>query len=365
MKSIFFIQKKAMSMWWWFRSMVTGMRRILNMLSIDWRFVYISFTSFFFFWSAINNQTKQFPFSIERAVWKRNLCHVFSNKSIETKTPNTKWCVNWSIMRKNYWRKWILWTGKLTIIYTKQKYSGNIMCENVKTIQSRWTLTNTIWIFCCFHLIFTTIEFSRCRYNKLSRTIRELAKRISEIDAKDPFRTEMSAMLLEKLYVIGLIPTKWDLNNATNISASSFCRRRLPVVMVRSKRFAMSFFFFFLLSTWNNNYSRQFFPLTDNMSEYIKNASDLIEQGHVRVGTDVVKDPAFLVSRTLEDFVTWVDSSKIRKHVMEYNNMVSVMTTVFFRWNENWIVFSSLVISARRFWHLKVLEEKNVLIYIL
>lgn len=58
------------------------------------------------------------------------------------------------------------------------------------------------------------------------------------------------------------------------------------------------------------------------MSEYIKNASDLIEQGHVRVGTDVVKDPAFLVSRTLEDFVTWVDSSKIRRHVEEYNNMV-------------------------------------------
>lgn len=73
------------------------------------------------------------------------------------------------------------------------------------------------------------------RYNKLSRTIRELAKRISEIDAKDPFRTEMSAQLLEKLYVLGLIPTKWDLNNAVNISASSFCRRRLPVVMVRSK----------------------------------------------------------------------------------------------------------------------------------
>lgn len=58
------------------------------------------------------------------------------------------------------------------------------------------------------------------------------------------------------------------------------------------------------------------------MSEIIKNATDLIEQGHVRVGTEVVKDPAFLVSRTLEDFVTWVDSSKIRRHVMEYNNMV-------------------------------------------
>ena len=44
-------------------------------------------------------------------------------------------------------------------------------------------------------------------------------------------------------------------------------------------------------------------------------------QGHVRVGPDVVKDPAFLVTRNLEDFVTWVDTSKIRKHLMEYKEL--------------------------------------------
>lgn len=73
------------------------------------------------------------------------------------------------------------------------------------------------------------------RYNKLARNIRDLATKISAVDAADPFRTETSAALMEKLYVLGLIPTKWDLNNAAKISASSFCRRRLPVVMVRSK----------------------------------------------------------------------------------------------------------------------------------
>lgn len=56
------------------------------------------------------------------------------------------------------------------------------------------------------------------------------------------------------------------------------------------------------------------------MSESIKNATALIEQGHVRVGNEMVKDPAFLVTRTLEDYVTWVDSSKIKKHVLEYND---------------------------------------------
>lgn len=110
------------------------------------------------------------------------------------------------------------------------------------------------------------IEFYR--YNKLSRDIREIAKKIKEIDAEHPFRVEQSALLLEKLYMMGLIPTKWDLSLTQTVSATSFCRRRLPVVMVRNK-----------------------------MSQNIKMATQLIEQGHVRVGAEVVKDPAFLVTR--------------------------------------------------------------------
>lgn len=130
------------------------------------------------------------------------------------------------------------------------------------------------------------------RYNKLSREIREVANKLTEVDPSDSFRTEMSSQLLEKLYVLGLIPTKWDLNNVDKVSASSFCRRRLPVVMKRN-----------------------------NMSESIPNASKLVEHGHVRVGPEVVKDPVFLVTRTLEDFVTWVDGSAIQRHVLEYNDL--------------------------------------------
>lgn len=75
-------------------------------------------------------------------------------------------------------------------------------------------------------------------------------------------------MLLEKLYAMGLIPTRQELGQVESVSASSFCRRRLPVVMVKNK-----------------------------MSENLKIATQLIEQGHVRVGPEVVKDPAFLVTR--------------------------------------------------------------------
>ncbi|XP_066581531.1 U3 small nucleolar ribonucleoprotein protein IMP3 [Prorops nasuta] len=129
------------------------------------------------------------------------------------------------------------------------------------------------------------------KYNKLAREIRELALKIKEIDAEHPFRIEQSAKLLEKLYIIGLISTKWDLALTQKISASSFCKRRLPIIMVRNK-----------------------------MCENIKMATKFIEQGHVRVGTEVVKDPAFLVTRSLEDFVTWVNTSAIKKHVLEYND---------------------------------------------
>ena len=67
---------------------------------------------------------------------------------------------------------------------------------------------------------------------------------------------------------MGLIPTKWSLELANKITASSFCRRRLPVVMVRAK-----------------------------MADSVKNATQFVEQGHVRVGPEVVKDPAFIVTR--------------------------------------------------------------------
>lgn len=56
------------------------------------------------------------------------------------------------------------------------------------------------------------------------------------------------------------------------------------------------------------------------MSETLREAATFIEQGHVRVGPDTVTDPAFLVTRTFEDFVTWVDTSKVKRKVMRYND---------------------------------------------
>ena len=56
------------------------------------------------------------------------------------------------------------------------------------------------------------------------------------------------------------------------------------------------------------------------MSETIREAITFVEQGHVRVGPQTVTEPAFLVTRNMEDFVTWVDTSKIKRKVLQYND---------------------------------------------
>ena len=117
-------------------------------------------------------------------------------------------------------------------------------------------------------------------------------RRIKDLDPRSAARAELSAQMLEKCHSAGLVPTKWNLEACDAVSASAFCRRRLPVLMVRAK-----------------------------MSESVRTATQLVEQGHVRVGPDVVKDPAFLVPRAMEDFVTWVDGSAVRKKVLEYGDM--------------------------------------------
>ncbi|ERN20112.1 hypothetical protein AMTRI_Chr06g179260 [Amborella trichopoda] len=128
------------------------------------------------------------------------------------------------------------------------------------------------------------------KYQKLCGMVTKLGNILKQIDPKDPFRIKMTDELIEKLYNIGVIPTKKGLSLCDRLSVSSFCRRRLATVLVRLK-----------------------------FAEHLKEAVTYIEQGHIRVGPETVTDPAFLVTRNMEDFVTWVDTSKIRRKVLQYN----------------------------------------------
>ena len=101
----------------------------------------------------------------------------------------------------------------------------------------------------------------------------------------------MTEQLLDKLHNTGILTTTKSLQKAEEISASAICRRRLPIVMVRMK-----------------------------MAQNPKMAVTFIEQGQVRVGPNVVTDPAFLVTRGMADFFTWVDSNKVKRTVQKYND---------------------------------------------
>jgi|TARA_X000000368_G_scaffold286075_1_gene227193 U3 small nucleolar ribonucleoprotein protein IMP3 len=129
--------------------------------------------------------------------------------------------------------------------------------------------------------------------NKICGMVTKLTNMLRQIDPRDPDRVEMTEKLLDKLYSMGAIPSTKSLTLCDKLSTSSFLRRRLSVVMVRLK-----------------------------MSETLREAVTFIEQGHVRVGPNVVREPSFHVTRTMEDFVTWVDTSKIRRKVMAYNDKV-------------------------------------------
>lgn len=93
---------------------------------------------------------------------------------------------------------------------------------------------------------------------------------------------------------MGVLATKSKISDLENkVTVSALCRRRIGVVMCRLK-----------------------------MAETLGDAVKFVEQGHVRVGPNVITDPAYLVTRNLEDYLTWVDGSKIKRNLLKYRNKI-------------------------------------------
>lgn len=133
------------------------------------------------------------------------------------------------------------------------------------------------------------------KYNRICGQIRQLAHRLTQLPAQDKVRMQYQEMLVDKLENLGVFghnmtPKASDLEK---LSVAAFCRRRLPVVMARI-----------------------------HMAPNVSDATKFVEQGHVRVGPQLVTDPAMLITPDMEDFVTWADGSKIRRKIREYKNTV-------------------------------------------
>jgi U3 small nucleolar ribonucleoprotein protein IMP3 len=131
------------------------------------------------------------------------------------------------------------------------------------------------------------------RYNKIAGLLKKLVSKLKSLDKADDYRIKKTQDLLDKIYEIGLIKSKNSLLDIDKVGISSFCRRRLAYLLFKNK-----------------------------YCETIKEAITFIEQGQVRVGTQVITEPAFLVTRSLEDHITWTNASKIKRKIAEYNGQV-------------------------------------------
>ena len=131
------------------------------------------------------------------------------------------------------------------------------------------------------------------KYNRLAGKIHSYILKLKLLSKDDLFRIKMTKNLLLKVYNMGLIHKQKSLSSCDKINASSFCRRRLPIVMVRLK-----------------------------MAENVSEAVQFIEEGHIRIGPNTITDTAFIVTRTLEDFITWAPTSKIKRTIAKYNDQL-------------------------------------------
>lgn len=127
------------------------------------------------------------------------------------------------------------------------------------------------------------------KYNRVVGKIRKLAEVLARLKESDAVRASVTKKLVGKLYSIGVIRNR-KLVDCTKVTVSAFCERRLPMVMKRLR-----------------------------MIPSFKDATRFVEHGHVRLGSKVVYDPSTIISKAMEDFVSWVDGSKIQKKISKFN----------------------------------------------
>ena len=131
------------------------------------------------------------------------------------------------------------------------------------------------------------------KYNRVCGLIKQIVSKLMLLKPDDPYRIKKTKDLLERLYDLGLIKNKTSLKEIDEIGISKFCRRRLSVILFRNK-----------------------------YCESIKQAITYIEQGQIQLGTEVTYDPSVMVTRAMEDHISWVKQSKIQRKIDTYNDKI-------------------------------------------
>jgi U3 small nucleolar ribonucleoprotein protein IMP3 len=168
------------------------------------------------------------------------------------------------------------------------------------------------------------------RYNKLCGALRSYAHRLSMLPAQDPFRAQMEGQLLSKLYDIGVLTSQAKLSDVDNrLTVAAFCRRRLAVFMCMSKMAETVSAVRTLLVHIPPMHTPPRPPSSSNRATSVSAPTQSLIPPFSSQGTSFSLHCTFplILSRHMEDFVTWVDTSKLKRTVMAYNDEVSPSVT--------------------------------------
>ncbi|KAH9385832.1 U3 small nucleolar ribonucleoprotein IMP3 [Nematocida major] len=126
------------------------------------------------------------------------------------------------------------------------------------------------------------------KYNYIVGMIKRLSLALAKLNDNEPMKQILVRELSSRLFSLGLINAK-TLLECAGISVAAFCKRRLSSVLESTK-----------------------------IVPDIKTAVTFIGDGHIKVGTEIVTDPSLIVSRTMQDYITWREGSAVKRTIDEF-----------------------------------------------
>lgn len=168
------------------------------------------------------------------------------------------------------------------------KYHEQKLLKKVNFLEWKHTNTTREQLVTSKYLLKGRDEYKR--YNLVVGLIKKLSETLSRLKDNDPTKLVIAKKLINLLYNTGIIHEK-TLLQCTKVNVSSFCERRLPMIVAKRK-------------------------LVQNFTH----ADEFVQHGHIRVGTRVVNDTSLIIPKSMEEFVTWTDTSKIKMKIDEFND---------------------------------------------
>lgn len=169
----------------------------------------------------------------------------------------------------------------------KLKFHEQKLLKKVNFLDWKKTNTTREQLVTSKYLLKSRDEYKK--YNIIVGMIKKLSETLSRLADNNPTKLVVSKKLISLLHDVGIIENR-KLVDCTKVTVSSFCERRISMVLVKKK----------LVQTFAH-------------------ADEFVQHGHIRLGTRIINDTSTLISKAMEEYLTWSDKSKLRKKIDEFN----------------------------------------------